>query len=141
MSQKEEMNPVRGAKLFKIAQHLGDLNKNGDVKCRAQNDYGHAKVSEIIPGCSVWVHHMFDNKIILDLLISSKARQNSSEECNWAEKEFNKIFKNKTKKKFPYLIPSMPGVEHTMHSIDITNAKNEIVFGVIEKINEIFRVN
>ncbi|HID60563.1 MAG TPA: hypothetical protein EYP46_01730 [Hadesarchaea archaeon] len=61
------------AKIYHIAEMVGDLNAANKVKCGAQNNFGHATIVKIAPGCNVRAHHMFDNTLSLDLLISPSA--------------------------------------------------------------------
>ena len=117
-------DPQIQEKMFKIAKHLDELNPKGEVKCRRQNNYGHAKVYQFIPGCSIWVHHMFNNTLLLDLLITPFA-QNEPTDCNPAIKKFNSFFEIVPKTDENFLLPSRPDEKSWRQ---VTGAVGEALF-------------
>lgn len=79
-------------KLFEIASHLGELNKNGQVKGFRGNEKGYAKVKQIMVGCSIWVHHEKNDDLIIDLLVSPSAKEKHETKCKNAVKKFKDHF-------------------------------------------------
>ena len=136
--KNQTKNPILGAKMFKIAEHLNELNNKRDVKYRAQNNYGHAKAHQIVKGCAIWVHHTFANTLIIDLLISPNAQEKFSTDCDLAIQRFNNFFDIKPIKDYPYYIPSMPDIKHTSYSIDITKENKEKIFKILDDIKDTF---
>ncbi|GAB4174097.1 MAG: hypothetical protein Tsb0017_11610 [Geothermobacteraceae bacterium] len=82
-------------KMYNIASHLNELNSAGKVKGFQGNEKGYAKVHQIKSGCSIWVHHLIDDRLIIDLLISPNAQKNHSEKCKTSKEIFNSFFVEK----------------------------------------------
>jgi len=80
------------AKLFEVAKHLGDLNKQGCVKGFSGNENGYAKIIQICRGCSVWIHYELNGTLIIDLLISQPAKKTSPDKCSHAVRLFKELF-------------------------------------------------
>jgi hypothetical protein len=59
-------------KMKQISEDLGELNRQGKVK-RFGGEKGYAKVYQIIPGCSIFVHHSSDDSLVIDLQITVEA--------------------------------------------------------------------
>jgi len=58
--------------MYEIAKYLGELNAKDKVK-KFGGEKGYAKVYQIIPGCSIFVHHSSDDSLVIDLQITVEA--------------------------------------------------------------------
>ena len=67
--------PTNEEKMFQVAESLGQLNANGQVKCFSVNEKGYARVLDIIRGCSICVHHLHDNTLIINLSVTPTAQR------------------------------------------------------------------
>jgi hypothetical protein len=81
-------------KMYFIAKHFKWLNQNGKVKAIRGNERGYAKVKEVVRGCSLFVHHMNDGRLIINLLVSSAAKSGYEIPCNKAVEVFKGYFKS-----------------------------------------------
>jgi hypothetical protein len=87
------MSEETRCKMYEIAKYLGELNAKDKVK-KFGGEKGYAKVYQIIPGCSIWVHHLSNDRLIIDLQIGEAASDKFSEEGLNGEAELIKKFKN-----------------------------------------------
>jgi hypothetical protein len=78
-----------------FAGYLNQLNRKGKVKRFSINEKGYAKVVDIRPGCSIWLHHV-DYSLYVSLRISQTAQKRYPAVCVEAAKRFQKFFDNKT---------------------------------------------
>jgi len=81
-------------KMYQIASYLNELNANDKVKGFTANEYGYAKVVQVKPGLSVWVHHLKDDKLIIDLLCSEKAKKLYHEEYDKSKNVFKLTYRD-----------------------------------------------
>lgn len=103
-------------KMLSIAKNLNQLNKQGKVKSFQGNEKGYAKVIEIKRGCSIWVHHLKDDRLIIDLMISESAQSKYPE------------ISRETINKFKDCVNCFTEEEPWQHSIDTkVNAKRYYV--------------
>jgi hypothetical protein len=59
-------------KMNQIAKYLFQLKKKKKVKEFKGNKAKHAKVYQILTGCSLWIHLEENDQLIFDLMISKK---------------------------------------------------------------------
>lgn len=127
-------------KMRSVAAYLGELNEKNEVKGYSKNNYGHAKVIQVKPGCSVWVHHTFENSLIIDLLISPNAQKKYSHKCDGAVEKFKAFFDNVPKKEAWYHADK-PDVEHDMYPVDVTDKDEQEIFTVLSELKKTMRSN
>jgi hypothetical protein len=84
-------------KMYFIAKHFKWLNQNGKVKAIRGNESGYAKVKDVVRGCSLFVHHMNDGQLIINLLVSSAAKSRYEIHCNKAVDAFKSYFKSEVR--------------------------------------------
>lgn len=125
-------------KIYKIAEILKDLSTAKRVKCGVQNNFGHATIMNIASGCNVRVHHMFDNTLSLDLLISPTSQDRYQPQCEIAKSTFKQLFSGKTKEDKAFIIPSRVKKPHYRLWVDITNSDIDIIFVMIEDVKRKF---
>lgn len=82
------MTESLSSKLFLAAKKVGDLNKTGAVKGFNGNENGYAKIKQIKPGCAIWIHHLKDETLIIDLLITETAISRYPNEAESTLKKF-----------------------------------------------------
>lgn len=105
MNKKNKDESVAN-KIYEIAEIIEDLSTAKRVKCGVQNNFGHATIINITSGCNIRVHHMFDNTLSLDLLISPTAQDKYQPQCEAAKSTFEQLFSGKTKEDSAFIIPS-----------------------------------
>ena len=132
------MNLQLSEKLHSIAKSLKDLNNDGKVKGRKGNEHGYAKIHEIKPGCSIWIHHWHDNRLAIDLLISQPALNRYPSECKSSIKLFNVLFKEKVETK-PWSHHDGRGKEHETYFIDVSNNNENEILELIDLIKSKYR--
>lgn len=123
-------------KLYLAAKKVGDLNKHGLVKGFNGNENGYAKIKQVKPGCSIWIHHLKDDTLIIDLQISETAIDRYPDDAESTLKKFE-AFAGKELK-----------TELFEHSIDTNNQAGKFFIDVTnqsfeqisEKINEILEL-
>jgi hypothetical protein len=136
MTYRRKICSLTEKKMFRIAERLDDLNLNKVVKCGRQNNFGHATVKKIFRGCSVRVHHNFDNSLSLDLLISPSALEKQPLKCQSVKNDFLRIFTGETKENNGYIIPSRKDEPHYRLWVDITNREDNEIFQMLDNIDE-----
>jgi len=123
------------SKMFKIAEHLRELNSAQKVK-RFGNDKGHAKVFQIRPGCSVWTHHLKNNRLIIDLMITRSARQRYPEVAMISVDMFKEFFHDKVD--FERWHRHIDDLEAERYFVDIGEDTLEDIFKTLDKIKDRF---
>lgn len=131
------MDPIIADKMFTIAHYLKELNNQNKVKAYKKNEYGYAKVVNIKKGCSIWVHHTLENRLIIDLLISPAARRNNGELCQAAVRQFGGFF-HEEPKQIPWSHADKPDIIHERHLVDITSEKNSEIFNTLNAIQSFY---
>ena len=121
-------------KMYAIAKMVGDLNKAGRVKCGAQNDFGYATIRKIVVGCNVRAHHMLDNTVSIDLLISPTAEEKYETKCKTAKTKFYELFPGSTNENAKFIIPSRENEPHYRLWVDVTKIAEEEISAMIKKI-------
>ena len=114
--------------MYLIAKKANDLNKSGEVKGFGLNEIGYAKIFELKRGCSFWVHHLSDDILIIDLMISEAARKRYPTHSEFAEKKCYAFFKEMRMpvKSEPWL-HGMGGAEYQRYFVDVSSLSfNEI---------------
>ncbi len=137
MNKKNKDESVAN-KIYKIARMIGDLSTVKRVKCGVQNNFGHATILKIASGCNVRVHHMFDNTLSFDLLISPTAQDKYQPQCEAAKLSFEQLFSGKTKEDQAFIIPSREKEPHYRLWVDITNYDIDKIVVMIENIKRKF---
>ena len=124
------------SKLFDVAKHLGDLNKQGCVKGFNGNENGYAKIIQICRGCSIWIHHELNETLIIDLLISPSAQKSYPEKCSRAVRLFKEFFSfSVDNSKWIHAIDTQN--EHDRYYVNATDLSTE---EIIKTCNEIKRI-
>lgn len=125
-------------KLYVIAEKLSDLNPENKVKCGVQNNFGHATVIKVEPGGNVRFHHMFDNSLSLDLLLSPNAQNNKkyAPKCEIAKSRFLQLFSGKTKENQNFPIPSRKDEPHYRLWVDVTNIDVSEILEMVDNIKK-----
>lgn len=124
--------------IHEIAEMVGDLNASKKVKCGIQNNFGHATIKKIVPGCNVRVHHMFDNCLSLDLLISPSALERYQEICRAAKLKFKQLFSGEAREDKEFIIPSRDQELHYRLWVDITNSNIDEIKAMVGDIKSKF---
>ncbi|OQY11496.1 MAG: hypothetical protein B6I30_06635 [Desulfobacteraceae bacterium 4572_187] len=101
-------------KMYEISKYLGELNAKGKIKKFAR-EKGYAKVLQIRRGCSIWVHHLNDDRLIIDLQITKAAGNRYPDYVAGSVELFEDFFKNATDS------------EGWQHPIDERNAQRYLV--------------
>jgi hypothetical protein len=121
-------------KMYAIAKIVGDLNESGRVKCGAQNDFGYATIRKVVVGCNVRAHHMLDNTLSIDLLISQSAEEKYETKCKTTKTRFKDLFSGLTSENEKFIIPSRKNEPHYRLWVDVTETDEEEIFAMINKI-------
>ena len=137
MSKKSKDMSIAN-KIFEIAEIVEDLNPSNKVKCGVQNNFGHVTIKKIAAGCNVRVHHMFDNCLSLDLLISSSSLERYQNKCRDAKSKFKQLFTDKLTEEKEFIIPSRGKELHYRLWLDITTLNIEEIKDIILDIKSKF---
>jgi hypothetical protein len=121
-------------KMYAIAEMVGDLNKAGKVKSGAQNDFGYATIKKVVVGCNIRAHHMLDNTLSFDLLISPTADEKYETKCKITKTKFKELFPDSTNENANFIIPSRENEPHYRLWVDVTEIAEEDLSTMIEKI-------
>ena len=81
-------------KMYAIAKHYNYLNDKGNVKAIKGNEKGYAKIKDITRGCSLFVHHWNDDRLVINLLISPAAKTRYKLLCKKAVEVFKSHFQS-----------------------------------------------
>jgi len=81
-------------KMYFIAKHFNWLNDKCRVKAINGNEQGYAKIKDIVRGCSLFVHHMNNGQLIINLLVSSAAKSRYEATCSKAVDVFKNHFQS-----------------------------------------------
>lgn len=124
-------------KLLSIAEHLNELNLSGKVKGNKSHEYGYAKIYQVKPGCSFWIHHWNDDRLLIDLLISETAKDRYPLESKETEKIFKELFFENVENTV-WRHSDGKGQKHDHYYIDVGNDKIEDIKTKISKIKKSF---
>ena len=127
------MEPSIADKMYTVTHYLGALNSKNMVKAYRKNEYGYAKVVEIKRGCSIWVHHLLDDTLVIDLIISPAARKSNGELCDLTIRQFGGFF-DKRPVVDQWYHADKPDVKHARYSVDITSEKDADILNTINAI-------
>ncbi len=124
-------------KLYEIAKYLKDLNKKGKVKGFKGNENGYAKIRQIVPGCSIWIHLEKNEDLIVDLLVSPSAKERNYSKCQSAINNFKSHFQMGLKESsWNHSIDSYR--DHERYYAIINDLKLEQIFIEVDKIKQKF---
>lgn len=119
-------------KMFAIAESLNELNDRGEVKGFSGNERGYAKVLEIKRGCVIWVHHLNDDRLIIDLMVSEAAAGRYSEITTIAISRFKDFFNFMfAKESWKH---SMGSNNSERYYIDVSEIQLEEILKIVNKI-------
>ncbi|MCJ8503194.1 hypothetical protein [Desulfatitalea alkaliphila] len=124
-------------KLFLAAKKVGDLNKYGEVKGFSGNENGYAKIKQIRPGCAIWIHHLKDETLIIDLLITETAISRYPNESESTLKKFEAFAGEELKTD---VFEHSVDISHQSGKfyLDVTNQPFEQISETIDKILKLF---
>jgi hypothetical protein len=127
-------------KIFEIAGHLKDLNKYGKVKGLDGNEKGYAKVIEIFRGCSVWVHHLHNDDLIIDLMVSHTAHKKNPALCDSSVKKFEDFFGGSggSVKKTKWTHSIDQHYEYERHYVVMNDKKTAEIIDIVDNLKKIF---
>ena len=128
---------ITASKLFEVAKHLHDLNKNGQVKGFSSNENGYAKIIQLCRGCSIWVHHEKNDELIIDLLISPSAKEKQSDLCRDVVRKFQEFF-DFTSKKSNWNHSIDTHNDHDRYYVVVTNKEPVEIIYIVETIKKKF---
>jgi hypothetical protein len=120
-------------KMFYIAKHFNYLNDKGKVKAIKGNEKGYAKIKDIVRGCSLFVHHMNNDQLIINLLISPAAKSSYELVCNKAVKSFDNHFKSQVEFT-PWKNCMDKSKVYDRYCINVTNKELPELLIIIEEI-------
>ena len=132
--KRANRDEVIAKKMHAIAEIVDDLNKAKNVKCGAQNDFGYATIQKIAIGCNVRVHHMLDNSLSLDLLISPTAENKYQIKCETTKLKFKQLFSGNTSEDLEFIIHSRKNETHYRLWVDITKVDIDEIFLMVQNI-------
>lgn len=125
------------SKLYLAAKKVNDLNKSGNVKGFSGNENGYAKIAQIKPGCAIWIHHLKNDQLIIDLLISETAANRYPLETNTALEKFKNFSGDKFKSaEFEHSINQ--NSKSDRFYIDVTTHTFDQIAVIIDKLSIIF---
>lgn len=127
------MNTSLYEKLYAIAEVINDLNSNGKVKGNPYHEYGYAKIHQVKRGCSFWIHHWNDDRLLIDLLISETAKKSYEKESFSTIESFKMLFPEKVMKTV-WRHSDGKGKDHDHFYIDVSNDNFEEIMVKINKI-------
>lgn len=123
--------------MYSIAKYLNYLNKEGAVKSFSGNENGYAKVLEMTRGCCVWVHHMKNDHLTINLRITPAAESRYPLICENAVNKFRDFFHNQTPKDtWQHNIDS--AYKAKRYSFDITDKSEDEIFELIGNLISVF---
>lgn len=125
------------SKLYLAAKKVNDLNSSGKVKGFSGNEKGYAKILEIMTGCAIWIHHLKNEHLIIDLLVTEAATRRFPEVTNKAIKKFEEIAGDKLRLDvFEHAISKSDKRDKLY--IDVTNHSFEKIEMLIDKLLRTF---
>lgn len=136
-------------KIYTITQHFNSLNGQGKIKSIIGSDGGYAKITEVVRGCSLFIHHINGIKLVIDLFVSPTAKsrhrasckkavatfmahfQSQVQTCNWKnsnvdDKTYDLYIVNVTNVEIPNIIQMIEDVRHKLEKPDETVEVAEI---------------
>lgn len=122
-------------KMYCIAKLYNYLNDKGKVKAKRCNEKGYAKIKDIVRGCSLFVHHMNDDQLIINLFVSTAAKTRYEILCNKAVDVFKKHFQSDV------LCTSWEnslggGYVYDRYIVDVTNKDLPVLLKMIEEVRD-----
>ena len=112
---------------------MNDLNSSGKVKGFSSNEKGYAKILQIKRGCAIWIHHLNNEQLIIDLLVTEAAAKKHSVVTNTAIEKFKKFAGDKLKTdEFEHAINKSD--KRDRFYFDVTNHAFEEIDILIEKL-------
>ena len=118
-------------KMYSIAKQYNDLNGKGDVKAFKGNEKGYGRIKKIVPGCSLFVIHNLENRLIISLLITPAAKSRYKLACDKSVETFKNHFIDNYG--FAVRVGSM-GDRYDNHFTDITKKDLPEIFTILEEI-------
>ena len=137
LKKGKQMNSELNEKLYSIAEHLGDLNSYGKVKANPYHEYGYAKIYQVKPGCSFWIHHWNNDSLRIDLLISETAKKRYPSETKISEQIFKNLFSDKVQETV-WRHSDGKGKDHKHFYINVEDENIDNIKSIIMKIKSIF---
>ncbi len=121
MSTNNEIN------MFEVAKSLAQLNTAGRVKGFSSHEKGYARVLDIKRGCSIFVHHLRDNALIINLRVTPTAHRLYAKIVTNSISIFEKSFSTKVQRmEWEHVIN---GNQATIYYVDVSDMS-------LEKIQE-----
>jgi len=120
--------------MHEIAEYLDELNAKGRVKRNPRNEKGYAKIQQIRRGCDVWFHHLLDDRLIIDLMISEAARRDHNEA---ADKSIS-VFKFNYKENVESWQHALDGRNYERYFVDVSRFSLDNLKKVTDQIRERF---
>jgi hypothetical protein len=124
------------SKMYSIAKYLDELNPDGKVKGFKGNEKGYAKILEIKRGCALWVHHLKDDRMIIDLMITDAAGNKYPEIAKQVKEKFEDFFNYMSNDES--WVHSMNTTDALRFYVDITNLQFDEIVKVIVKLKSEF---
>jgi hypothetical protein len=122
-------------KMYFIAKHYSYLNDKGKVKAIKGNEKGYAKINkDIVRGCALLVHHMNDDRLFIDLLITPVAKSRYEPACNKAVDTFKNYFKSEVQ--FTKWKSCMDDKVFDRYYVDVTKKDLPELLIVIEAVSK-----
>jgi len=84
-------------KMYHLAKHFSWLNAQGKVKAIKGNEQGYAKITDVVRGCGLFVHHMNDGQLVINLLVSPAAKSRYEMACRKAVTAFKEFFQSEVR--------------------------------------------
>lgn len=122
--------------MYEIAKYLDELNAKKQVKYNSKHEKGYAKIQQIRSGCDVWFHHLLDDRLIIDLMISEAARRKFGDIADRAIETFKEFFN--------YIANveswqhALDGRNYERYFIDVSKVPSDDLKKVMDKIREKF---
>ena len=124
--------PAIEDKMCSVAKHFNGLNAKGNVKAFKAHEKGYSRIQEIVRGGVLLVHHLNDDRLIIDLMFTASAMSRYSVECNKAVDTFNKQFGSEVKSS--KWLHSVDNSKYYRHEVDVTYIKLSDLLVVIQEI-------
>ena len=120
--------------MYEIAKYLDELNAKGQVKRNSSHEKGYAKIQQIRRGCDVWFHHLLDDGLIIDLMISEAARRDYNE----AAIKSISVFKFNHKENVESWEHALDGRNYERYFVDVSRFSLDNLKKVTDQIKERF---
>lgn len=120
-------------KMYFIAKRYNYLNDKGKVKAIRGNEKGYAKIKDIVRGCSLFVHYMNNDHLIINLLVSPAAKTRYEIVCNKAVDAFKKHFQSDVQST-PWENSMGGGNMYDRYIVDVTKKDLPEILIMIEEV-------